>query len=68
MSEPVRQNLWAAVRSTGGYEWIDSNTIKRDRDLTEKAVKKDARLMSNWAKQNLVVRVVRVEVRELREG
>lgn len=60
-----KKGLWAAVRKTEGKEWIDRDTI----DTSFKGAKAESSLtdevIPGWAKDNPVVRVVPIVVKEV---
>lgn len=56
----------AAIRMSDGVEWIDARTISKFMDFTKEFVTlEDENCGTDWVKNNPVVRLATVEIREI---
>ena len=66
MTEIVR---WAAIRKNtdSGMEWIDSSSINSVPESVKRDVAKTKRIIPRWDKANPVLRIVKVQISEIKE-
>lgn len=57
--------VYAAIRTTDGREWIDTTTLSLLRDEATQAATDTDKLIPHYAADNPVVRISRVEIREM---
>lgn len=61
----LAQDGFAAVRLTEGREWLDMATFSLDAARTMQSVAETNKLIPWWARDNVTVRIARVNVREV---
>jgi hypothetical protein len=63
----IRKTAFCAVRldASTGKEWLDTSTITLHPEDTKKEAQLSERYVPDWAKGNPVVRVVKIEIREV---
>lgn len=65
----ITKTGFAAIRRCvdDGREWLDVGTITVLREQTGCFAKKEDDIIPSWVKSNPVVRIVRIEIRELED-
>lgn len=66
MKETIQKEAWTAIRlnKNSGREWLDRNSVGYDKQGSEEKVKTIDDAIPQWDKENPVVRIVEVMIKE----